>query len=77
MYKSIESLPSSIREAMPQPGLELYRATFNRAWEIMSAGEAKAADEINAEAHQAALLAVEEKFCQNGDCNWQLDPVDS
>lgn len=75
MYKSIESLPLEIREAMPQEALELYRAAFNRVCETQSVGEAGAKDRFSDEAHKAAILAVQEKFSQDESGKWQPEPM--
>ena len=71
MYKSIESLPRKIRETLPHDALELYRAAFNRVCENQSAGEAGPKDRFSGTAHDAAMMAVQEKFGRDENGNLQ------
>lgn len=73
MYKSIESLPREVREKLPQDALELYRAAFNRACENQSVAESGSKDRFSGTAHDAAMMAVQEKFSQDEYGNWDQD----
>lgn len=75
MYKSIKELPPSVRTHLPQSAQELYRATYNRNWEKLAAGKTTDTEQIEAEAHEAARLAVKAEFHQDDEGRWHHEPV--
>ncbi len=75
MYSTIEELPSSIRESLPEKAQELYRAAYNRVWEKLTVGETTADPSAASQAHEAARLAVDAEFDQHGNGEWHHEPV--
>lgn len=75
MYSTIDELPSSIRESLPEKAQELYRAAYNRVWEKLTLGETTADPSASAQAHEAARLAVEAEFDQHESGEWRRRPV--
>lgn len=73
MYRSIDQLPSEIREDLPPLARELYLAAYNRVMEKESPETDTEALEITA--HQAGMLAVRAEFTRDADGEWQRDPV--
>jgi cation transport regulator len=63
-YDSVQDLPASVRDHLPEHAQEIYRAAFNHAWEEYRHDEARA--------HRVAWAAVEREYVkdeQTGD--WQ------
>ena len=56
-YQAITELPDSVREHLPQHAQEIYRATFNNAWDEYHHDEARA--------HRIAWSAVERKYAKD------------
>lgn len=74
MYRSIDQLPSEIRDELPQRACELYRAAYNRIMEKESP-ETDDAEGLEITAHQAGMLAVRAEFTRGADGKWRRDPV--
>jgi cation transport regulator len=53
-YDSINDLPDSVREHLPQHAQEIYRAAFNNAWDEYHGDEVRA--------YRVASAAVKEKY---------------
>lgn len=76
MYDRIEDLPPSIREALPEPAQEVYRAEYNRALQKLSAGEPEPSiASCVARAHASARLAVQRNFEQDSSGRWHPQPI--
>lgn len=75
MFQSTRELPAVLRANLPREAQELYRAAYNRTWEILAAGEKTNRRLMSADAHQAARLAVEYEFSRDEQGNWHRNPV--
>ncbi|NGP54480.1 ChaB family protein [Thioalkalivibrio sp. XN8] len=75
MFKSIEQLPPTIRAELPTEAQELYRARYNRVVEKATMAKARSEEDVAAEAHQAAMLRVEEEFRRDAEGRWQRRPI--
>ncbi len=64
-YVSIEELPGSVREHLPEHAQEIYRAAFNSAWEGYGHDEARA--------HRVAWGAVEKEYHKDEKGRWVRD----
>lgn len=73
MYRSVDELPGEVRQSLPQPAWELYRAVYNRV--IEKRGDAGESDEIAKTAHRAGMLAVHAEFRRDADGRWHHEPV--
>ena len=67
-YKSVFDLPSSVKTALPQHALDIYKAAFNQAWDEYKDPQKRAAKELREEvAHKVAWAAVKNKYVKEGD----------
>lgn len=77
-YTTIEDLPQSIRDELPEPAQELYRAAYNRALEKghVSPGYVDEADASLAEtAHKQAWRKVQQEYQQDASGQWHKDSL--
>jgi cation transport regulator ChaB len=75
MFQSIRELPAVLRTSLPREAQELYRAAYNRTWEILAAGKGTNQQRMNADAHRAARIAVEYEFSRDEQGNWRRNSV--
>lgn len=68
-YASNDDLPASIRVSLPPHAQDIFRATFNNAWER----HADAPDRVEEIAHRIAWAAVKRRYMKLGDA-WVLRP---
>ena len=62
-YDTIEELPKSVRENLPEHAQEIYRAAFNNAWDNYKEPESRRGDASREEtAHRVAWSAVKSKY---------------
>lgn len=61
-YRTIEELPESVREHLPEHAQEIYRAAFNSAWEEYGHDEARA--------HRIAWGAVKREYHKDQKGQW-------
>ena len=70
-YKTISSLPDSVRNHLPKHAQEIYLAAFNNAWEQYRDPEGRRGKASREEvAHKVAWAAVKQQYEKKGD-NWQ------
>ncbi|MDQ3564651.1 MAG: ChaB family protein [Pseudomonadota bacterium] len=75
-YKKLSDLPRSLRHEFPRRAQEIYRAAYNRAYEVCMASEDLHDDQAIAEtAHKAALLAVEMEYEKDEQGRWRRAPI--
>ena len=74
-YDTLEDLPKELKRNLPKEARELYLAVHRRTWEECrmdgNSSETKLADT----AHDAAMLAVQEKFEKNQAGRWKNEPI--
>lgn len=74
-YETLEDLPKELKRNLPKEARELYLAVHRRTWEECrmdgNSSEKKLADT----AHDAAMLAVEEKFEKDQNGQWKNEPI--
>jgi cation transport regulator len=63
-YTSNEDLPPAIRRHLPLHAQDIFRATFNSAWESYGERESSRREEI---AHRVAWVAVKRQFRKEGE----------
>ncbi|MGH8273867.1 MAG: ChaB family protein [Gammaproteobacteria bacterium] len=70
-YKSINELPSSVKDNMPKHAQEIYKETFNDAWKQYKDPDKRKGDADRDEtAHKVAWSAVKEKYKKGKDDRW-------
>jgi cation transport regulator len=63
-YASNDDLPPSVRHHLPPHAQDIFRATFNAAWQRYAASEPRRVEEI---AHRIAWAAVKRRFHKVGE----------
>lgn len=67
-YESVADLPGSVREHLPKHAQEIYRETFNAAWEqYAKPSKRRGNDSREATAHKVAWAAVKAQYEKKGD----------
>ena len=67
-YKTLEALPKQVKENLPKHAQEIYRATYNNAWEHYETPDMRAHGATREEtAHRVAWSAVKEKYEKKKD----------
>jgi len=62
-YRTTEDLPERVRGTLPERGQEIYRATYNSAWDEYADPERRRGDESREEvAHKVAWSAVKREY---------------
>ncbi len=62
-YRTINDLPDSVRDNVPEHAQEIYLAAFNSAWEQYDQPSERRGDDTREEtAHQVAWAAVKRKY---------------
>ena len=62
-YERNEDLPPSVRAHLPAHAQDIYRSSFNHAWQSYGAGEPERREEI---AHRVAWSAVKRRYRKLG-----------
>jgi cation transport regulator len=74
-YRSLDELPQSLRNELPDLAQRMYLAVYQRTWETCAMGGETHDDELAETAHDAAMLAVKERFDKDEHGQWQQRPV--
>ena len=62
-YKTLDSLPESVREHLPKHAQEIYLAAYNNAWEqYRDAGDRRGNASREEVAHKVAWAAVKQTY---------------
>ena len=70
-YKTITSLPESVRAHLPEHAQEIYLAAYNNAWKEYRDAEARRGKVSREEvAHKVAWAAVKQKY-EKRSGRWQ------
>jgi len=70
-YQTISELPDSVRDHVPRHAQEIYRETFNSAWqEYADKGERRGDESREEVAHKVAWAAVKKKYSKGSDGDW-------
>ncbi len=68
-YPKVSDLPDSVRDNLPEHAQEIYRASFNNAWEEYGHDEERA--------HRVAWAAVKRDYEKDPDTgSWNQKPQD-
>lgn len=71
-YESVDDLPASVRDNLPQHAREVYLAAFNNAWEeYKNAEDRKGGASREEVAHKVAWSAVKNKYEKKKDGTWK------
>ncbi len=67
-YKSISTLPKSVKDNLPIHAQEIYLAAFNKAWDEYKESGKRNGEETREEAsHKVAWGAVKKLYVKDGD----------
>lgn len=67
-YKSIKSLPSSVKNNLPTHAQEIYQAAFNHAWDEYKDPVKRAENTSQEETtHKVAWAAVKKKYTKKNN----------
>jgi cation transport regulator len=70
-YDSIDELPESVRDNLPEHAQEIYKEAFNSAWEDYADPDERRGDASREEtAHRVAWSAVKEEYEKGDDGQW-------
>lgn len=74
-YASLDDLPASLRNELPDMAQRTYLSTYRRVWEKCHMGGMDSEDELAHTAHEAAMLAVRSQFDRDEQGRWRNAPV--
>jgi cation transport regulator len=75
-YKSVDELPNSVRENLPEHAQEIYKEAFNNAWEEYKApSERRENASLEATAHRIAWSAVKKKYKKEKSGEWVVKDI--
>ncbi|HLT92718.1 MAG TPA: ChaB family protein [Woeseiaceae bacterium] len=74
-YESLDDLPRSLRDELPDLAQRTYLATYRRTWNKCRMGGIEEEAELARTAHDAAMLAVRAQFEKNARGQWVYAPV--
>ncbi len=66
MYKSIEDLPDTVQDVLPEEAQELYLKAYNQSWEMYKEGEAGQMSQ-EAVANRDGWAAVKREYTRDDD----------
>ena len=70
-YDNISDLPDSVKNSLPEHGLEIYLAAFNNAWDEYKDPQKRKGDSSREEvAHRVAWSAVKEEYEKDKEGYW-------
>ncbi len=70
-YKTIRSLPDSVRDNLPKHAQEIYKEAYNSAWDQYDEPSERRGDASREEtAHKVAWSAVKQSYEKNDDGRW-------
>ena len=70
-YKSKEDLPDSVKHVLPEHAQDIYKASFNNAWDQYAKTSTRKTKESREEvSHKVAWAAVKKKYHKVGD-KWE------
>ncbi|WP_407356134.1 ChaB family protein [Methanolobus sp. WCC5] len=70
-YRSINELPSNVKDNLPKHAREIYKEAFNNAWDQYADPEERRGDASREEvAHRVAWSAVKNKYEKNEKGDW-------
>jgi cation transport regulator len=75
-YRTLEELPQSLRNELPENAQRMYLAVYQRVWETAGMGGGRSDGERAATAHDAAIFEVQRRFEKDEQGEWVQAPVD-
>ena len=75
-YQKVEELPQSLRNELPDLAQQMYLAVYQRTWETCAMGGETREKELTETAHEAAMLAVQQRFDKDESGRWRQLPLD-
>ena len=67
-YKTLAELPESVKNHLPRHAQEIYKSSFNKAWDEYKDPSSRFANSSREEtAHRVAWAAVKKKYKKEGD----------
>lgn len=71
-FSTTRQLPESVRNVLPGHAQEIYRATFNSAWDGYAAPEDRRDDDSREEvSHKVAWAAVKRSYGKDSNGRWR------
>ena len=74
-YETLNDLPRSLREELPDLAQRTYLQTYRRTWNKCRMGGMEDEEELAHTAHDAAMLAVQGQFERDEQGRWVQAPV--
>jgi cation transport regulator len=74
-YRKVEDLPQALKDELPERAQQLYLAVYSSTWERCSMGDEDGDEKLARKAHDAAMLAVREKFEKDERGRWREAPA--
>lgn len=74
-YETLDDLPRSLREELPEAAQREYLAVYRITWTRCSMGGLSDEAELAKKAHDAAMLEVERQFERDENGQWRQAPV--
>jgi cation transport regulator len=73
-YKSISELPDNVKNVLPKDAQEIYKESYNNAWEQYADPDKRRGPESREEvSHKVAWTAVKQKYEKNEQTGkWEL-----
>lgn len=70
-YSSVDDLPDSVKNVLPEHGREIYKEAFNGAYDTYKKAEDRRGGNDREEvAHKVAWAAVKKKYKKGADEKW-------
>ena len=71
-YATIEELPDSVRDHLPEHAQDIYEEAYNSAWDQYAEPEDRRGDAGREEtAHRVAWAAVKDSYKKDADGRWR------
>jgi cation transport regulator len=75
-YASRDDLPETVREHLPGHAQDIYKESFNSAWDqYRDADDRRGDDSRETVAHKVAWAAVKNEYEKDEDGTWRRKPV--
>jgi cation transport regulator len=72
-YRTLAELPAAVRDHLPKHAQEIYKETFNHAWqEYADKNERRGDDSREEVAHKVAWAAVKKKYVKGSGDEWRV-----
>lgn len=70
-YDRLSDLPDAIRRRLPTHAQEIYKSTFNNAWDEYRNSNDREGGSREETSHKVAWSAVKKQYTKTGDKEWR------